>query len=71
MEAYFTEDRARYAWFSIPYNPAGRRSGCAKAGTGDENGSGSWLAQGHRTGITRDYYYGAGSPNCCAATLIR
>jgi polar amino acid transport system substrate-binding protein len=25
MEAYFADERARYAWFSIPYNP-GRTS---------------------------------------------
>ena len=59
MEAYFTEDRARYAWFSTAYNPGRTALWVRKAGTDDETDLGSWLAQGHRLGITRDYYYGA------------
>ncbi|MFM5841200.1 MULTISPECIES: substrate-binding periplasmic protein [Aeromonas] len=59
MEAYFSEDRARYAWFSIPYNPGRTALWVRKAGTGDEADLESWLARGHRLGVTRDYYYGA------------
>ncbi|TFF76061.1 amino acid ABC transporter substrate-binding protein [Aeromonas taiwanensis] len=58
MEAYFSDDRARYAWFSIPYNPGRTALWVRKPDTGDEMDLGRWLDRGHRLGVTRDYYYG-------------
>ncbi|MFH6573495.1 substrate-binding periplasmic protein [Aeromonas caviae] len=58
MEAYFADERARYAWFSIPYNPGRTSLWVRKSGAGEESDLASWLAHGHRLGVTRDYYYG-------------
>ncbi len=59
MEAYFNEDRARYAWFSDAYNPGRSALWIRKSSSYPETDLASWLASGHTLGITKDYYYGA------------
>ena len=58
MEAYFVEDRARYAWFSNAYNPGRTALWVRKSGDKGEQDLASWLAKGNRLGVTRDYNYG-------------
>lgn len=67
MEAYFYDDRARYAWFSDAYNPG--RTALWVRGTDSyaEGDLASWLARGHKLGVTKDYYYG----NELSALLLR
>lgn len=59
MEAYFNEDRARYAWFSDAYNPGRSVLWIRKSGAYADTDLASWLADGHTLGVTKDYYYGA------------
>lgn len=59
MEAYFNEDRARYAWFSDAYNPGRSVLWIRKSDSYADIDLASWLADGHTLGITKDYYYGA------------
>ncbi|HDZ8843121.1 TPA: amino acid ABC transporter substrate-binding protein [Aeromonas dhakensis] len=59
MEAYFNEDRARYAWFSDAYNPGRSVLWIRKSDAYADTDLASWLANGHTLGITKDYYYGA------------
>ncbi len=58
MEAYFVEDRARYAWFSNAYNPGRTALWVRKSSDKGEQDLASWLAKGNRLGVTRDYNYG-------------
>lgn len=59
MEAYFFDDRARYAWFSAAYNPGRTALWVRKADLYDEQDLATRLGKGHRLGVTKDYYYGA------------
>jgi polar amino acid transport system substrate-binding protein len=59
MEAYFFDDRVRYAWFSSAYNPGRSALWVRKVDNYAEPDLASWLAKGHTLGVTKDYYYGA------------
>ncbi|MBV7435735.1 ABC transporter substrate-binding protein [Aeromonas sp. sif2416] len=59
MEAYFYDDRARYAWFSTAYNPGRSALWVRKSDSYAEQDLASWLARGYKLGVTKDYYYGA------------
>ncbi|WP_349921400.1 substrate-binding periplasmic protein [Aeromonas veronii] len=60
MEAYFYEDRARYAWFSKAYNPGRTRLWVRSADMDDTPDLRRWLAKGHQLGVTKEFYYGSG-----------
>jgi polar amino acid transport system substrate-binding protein len=59
MEAYFNDERGRYAWFSDAYNPGRSVLWIRKSSSYSESELATWLANGHTLGVTKDYYYGA------------
>lgn len=58
MEAYFNEERARYAWFSDSYNPGRTLLWVRQESHYPQQDLASWLAAGHKLGVTKDYFYG-------------
>lgn len=58
MEANINDERARYAYFSDPYNPGRTLLWVRQGKQYDEQDLANWLAKGYRLGITKDYFYG-------------
>lgn len=58
MEAAFTDERARYAYFSAAYNPGGTLLWVKASDRHSDSTLSRWLEQGRRLGTTRDFFYG-------------
>ncbi|WP_429081800.1 substrate-binding periplasmic protein [Aeromonas bivalvium] len=58
MEANMNDERARYAYFSDPYNPGRTLLWVRQGKVYQEQDLATWLAKGYRLGITKDYFYG-------------
>lgn len=59
MEAYYTDDRARYAWFSDTYSPSRVYLWLASGDKTELDLSlDALIEQGFRLGLTKDFYYG-------------
>lgn len=58
MEAYYNEDRAKYAWFSEPYNPSFAHL-WVRMGTQLQHSDLKLLIEsGFRLGVTKSFFYG-------------
>lgn len=58
MEAFITDERARYAWFSEPYSPGKTLLWVRRDDLHDYTSLSTWLAEGRRLGLTKEFYYG-------------